>query len=173
LPWLFHYPRWLFFDLQALYEKSCLLSDHRHARGIRYSLPALALIALLAKFAGHDSFQAIADWAKAHQSALVQLLNLKKGAMPHAATFGRVLGDKLKHDELEKVISGYFKHQLHGEIPSRGSLTLSIDGKTLRGTIPAGATQGVHLMAAYLPQKGIVLAQVAVGAKTNEITVAP
>jgi hypothetical protein len=66
-------------DLQALYEKSCLLSDHRHARGIRYSLPALALIALLAKFAGHDSFQAIADWAKAHQSALVQLLNLKKG----------------------------------------------------------------------------------------------
>jgi predicted transposase YbfD/YdcC len=161
------------FDLQGLYEKFCLLNDQRHARGIRYSLPALALIALLAKFAGHDSFQAIADWAKAHQNELAQLLGFKRVAMPHSATFSRVLGEKLKRAELEEVISAYFKQHLSGEIPARGSLTLSIDGKTLRGTIPAGAKQGMHLMAAYLPQKGIVLAQVAVGAKTNEITAAP
>jgi predicted transposase YbfD/YdcC len=160
-------------DLQALYEKLCQLSDHRHRRGIRYSLPVLALIALLAKFAGHDSFQAIADWAKAHQSELAQLLGFKRVGMPHPVTFSRVLGDKLEHDKLEKVISEYFKQHLSGEIPARGSLTLSIDGKTLRGTIPVGAKHGVHLMAAYLPQKGIVLAQVAVGAKTNEITAAP
>jgi predicted transposase YbfD/YdcC len=160
-------------DLQALYEKFCLLSDHRHSRGVRYSLPVIALIALLAKFAGHDSFQAISDWAKAHQNELVQLLNLKRETMPHPATFSRVLGDKLERNELGKVISDYFKQHLHGEIPSRGSLTLSIDGKTLRGTIPAGAKQGMHLMAAYLPQKGIVVAQVAVGTKTNEITAAP
>jgi predicted transposase YbfD/YdcC len=161
------------FDLQALYEKFCLLSDHRHSRGIRYPLPVLALIALLAKFAGHDSFQAISDWAKAHQSELAQLLGLQRVAMPHPVTFSRVLGAKLERAELEEVISEYFKQHLSGEIPARGSLTLSIDGKTLRGTIPAGAKQGVHLMAAYLPQKGIVLAQVAVGAKTNEITAAP
>jgi predicted transposase YbfD/YdcC len=158
-------------DLQALYEKFCQLSDHRHARGIRYPLPVLALIALLAKFAGQDSFQAIADWAKAHHCELSQLLGLK--AMPHPATLSRVLGDKLESSELEKVISDHFKDHLSGEIPTRGSLTLSIDGKTLRGTIPAGATQGVHVMAAYLPQQGIVLAQVEVGTKTNEITAAP
>jgi predicted transposase YbfD/YdcC len=160
-------------DLEALYEKFCQLSDQRHRRGIRYPLPVLALIALLAKFAGQDSFQAIADWAKAHQVELAQLLDLKRVAMPHPATFCRVLGDKFECSELEKVISDHFKGQLSQEIPSRGSLTLSIDGKTLRGTIPAGAKQGVHLMAAYLPQKGIVLARVAVGTKTNEITAAP
>jgi predicted transposase YbfD/YdcC len=128
---------------------------------------------LLAKFAGYDSFQAISDWAKAHKAELSQLLGLKKVAMPHPVTFSRVLGDKVTSSEVEKVISDYFKQHLSGEIPTRGSLTLSIDGKTLRGTIVGGAKHGVHLMAAYLPQKGIVLAQVAVGAKTNEITAAP
>jgi hypothetical protein len=34
----------------------------------------------------------------------------------------------------------------------RGSILLAIDGKTLRGTIPLGETEGVHLLAAYLPQ---------------------
>jgi len=160
-------------DLQVLYEKFCQLTDQRHPRGIRYPLPILTLIALLAKFAGQDSFQAIADWANAHQLELAHLLSLKRVSMPHPATLSRVLGDKLECNQLEKVISDHFKNQLREQIPSRGSLTLSIDGKTLRGTIAAGAKHGVHLMAAYLPKHGIVLAQVEVGTKTNEITAAP
>jgi len=39
--------------------------------------------------------------------------------------------------------------------------------------LSAGQTQGVHLMAAYLPQQGVVLAQVQVASHTNEITAAP
>ncbi len=95
--------------------------------------------------------------------------------MPHPATLSRVLGDKVECRELEQIISDYFKRQLSGpgQLAARGTITMSIDGKTLRGTIPAGATQGVHLMAAYLPGQGIVVAQVEVGAKTNEITAAP
>jgi predicted transposase YbfD/YdcC len=161
------------FDLHALYEKFCLLQDHRHRRGVSYPLPALVLIALLAKFAGQDSFQAIGDWAKAHQAELRQLLGLKRARLPHPTTFSRVLGDKVDSAQLERLLSDYFKEHLSGQIPARGSLTLSIDGKTLRGTIPAGHKHGVHLMAAYLPQQGIVLAQLEVGAKTNEITAAP
>jgi hypothetical protein len=41
------------------------------------------------------------------------------------------------------------------------------------GTIPSGQSQGVHLLAAYLPKQGVVLMQMEVGEKTNEITVAP
>jgi hypothetical protein len=48
-----------------------------------------------------------------------------------------------------------------------------LDGKTLRGTIPAGQSQGVHLLAAYVPEQGVVLMQMQVGEKTNEISVAP
>ena len=49
------------------------------------------------------------------------------------------------------------------------SVLLNLDGKTLRGTIPAGQTRGVHLLAAYLPAEGWVLAQVEVDRKENEI----
>ena len=49
------------------------------------------------------------------------------------------------------------------------SVLLNLDGKTLRGTIPAGQTRGVHLLAAYLPAEGWALAQVEVAAKENEI----
>jgi predicted transposase YbfD/YdcC len=47
-----------------------------------------------------------------------------------------------------------------------------LDGKTVRGTIPKGETQGVHLLAVYLPEEGIVLGQVEVGVKENEISAA-
>ena len=50
---------------------------------------------------------------------------------------------------------------------------INLDGKALRGTIPAGQTQGLHLLAAYLPDAGVVLCQMEVGAKENEISAAP
>ncbi len=160
-------------DLQRLYEQFAQLTDGRKPKGKRYALPAVVLMALLAKFAGHNNFQQIADWAQGHQSELVQLLHLPRSTTPHSATFSRVLGDKVKCSEVETIISQHFKQQLSSQLPPRGGLTLSIDGKTLRGTIPGAKTRGVHLMAAYLPRQGIVLAQIEVGAKTNEITAAP
>lgn len=70
---------------------------------------------------------------------------------------------------------GTFFQQLHqpAEVPARGSIMLAVDGKTLRGTIPAGHTRGVHVVAAYLPERGVVLAQLAVDHKENEIVVIP
>src|SRR5262249_8869841 len=38
---------------------------------------------------------------------------------------------------------------------------------------PAGQTRGVHLVAAYLPASGVVLSQVAVDVKENEIVAVP
>ncbi len=162
-------------DIQSLYHKLCGLTDQRNPKGVRYHLPVLGLLALLAKFAGQNTIEEIAAWAKGHCLELVQLLGLTRTTMPHPVTWSRVLGDKLNCEQLEKLISDHFKAQLGSQIPAqgRGSLTISIDGKTLRGTIPAGAKRGVHLMAAYLPQQGIVVAQIEVGAKTNEITAAP
>lgn len=47
------------------------------------------------------------------------------------------------------------------------------DGKTLRGTLVAGQTHGVHLLAIYLPGEGVALAQVQVPSKENEIPATP
>jgi len=48
-----------------------------------------------------------------------------------------------------------------------------MDGKTLRRTIPSATQRGLHLLAAYLPAEKLVLAQVEVDGKENEITAAP
>jgi predicted transposase YbfD/YdcC len=50
---------------------------------------------------------------------------------------------------------------------------VSIDGKSLRGTIANGQTRGVYLLAVYAPQAGIVLRQVEIGSQANELTAAP
>ena len=53
-------------------------------------------------------------------------------------------------------------HRRSVQVPSRCSIQVAVDGKTLRGTIPRGSTRGVHLLAAYCPTEGVVLFQVAV-----------
>ncbi|MHB0878860.1 MAG: ISAs1 family transposase [Anaerolineae bacterium] len=53
------------------------------------------------------------------------------------------------------------------------SVLISMDGKTLKGTLDTEEPQGLHLLVAYMPEEGIVLLQVPAGQKTNEIGVAP
>ena len=67
------------------------------------------------------------------------------------------------------VMQGYFS----AISSSSQSIQVSIDGKSLRGSIPSGQNQGVHLLAAFVPQEGWVLLQVEVDGKENEITAAP
>lgn len=78
-------------DLQRLYQQLSNLDDFRKRRGVRYPLVVVVMVVVLAKLAGMNKVQEIADWAKAHQSELAQLLGLKRKSMPHAATFSRVL----------------------------------------------------------------------------------
>lgn len=50
---------------------------------------------------------------------------------------------------------------------------LAMDGKTMRGTLEAGDTRGVHLRAVYAVGAGVVLKQVDASSKGNEISAAP
>jgi hypothetical protein len=50
---------------------------------------------------------------------------------------------------------------------------LNLDGKSLRGTIPAGQTHGLHLLSLQQAAQNLVLAQTAVASKENEISAAP
>ncbi len=89
--------------------------------------------------------------------------------MPCLNTIRTVLQDVVPLDELETL----FRRYLHDTYGGQESRLITIDGKTMRGTIPKGSTQGIHLLAAYLPEEGVVLKQVAVATKENEISAAP
>jgi predicted transposase YbfD/YdcC len=163
----------LLFDLDEL--STCLqtVSDQRSRQGLRYPLASLLLIGVLAKLAGQDSSRAIAHWAKLRSQELSQLFHLKRESMPHYSTWSRVLGHGVEPGEMEKVMGRFFANATQPSEGKRGSLQLALDGKTLRGTIPLGKTRGVHLLAAYLPTQGVVLTQMQVDEKSNEITHAP
>jgi predicted transposase YbfD/YdcC len=162
------------FCLQTLMDRLATLVDQRDPRGVRYPLAAMLTIAVLAKLAGASRVEALADWASLRASDLAQLFGLPRLTMPHARTWGRIFAQAVDPVALEQVLRTCFLDAHHTpEVPPRGSIILAVDGKTLRGTIPAGQTKGVHLVAAYLPEQGVVLAQLAVAEKTNEIVAVP
>jgi predicted transposase YbfD/YdcC len=100
---------------------------------------------------------------------LAEALHWKKPRAPCLNTYRWVLGELIDLDEFEHLVHDFF-----ASLPQAGqSVVIALDGKTLRGTIPAGHTHGVHLLAAYLPAEGWVLLQVEVKNKANEITAAP
>lgn len=162
------------FDLTALAAHFTSLVDHRDPRGVRYPLAPLLTLAVCAKLAGHSRLTAIADWARLRATELAHLFGLSRTTMPHPSTWSRLFAEAVDVQALEAALSTFFQaRQATAEVPARGSLILAVDGKTLRGTIPAGQTRGVHLVAAYLPETGVVLAQLAVDTKENEIVVVP
>ena len=106
------------------------------------------------------------EWVQLRGSKLKTLLNLERDTMPHQTTYERVLAE-LDELEIESKLGQFFaKRQAE-------NVTISIDGKVLRGTIPVGETQGTHLLAAYVPETGVVLMQIEVDCKGNEIVAAP
>jgi predicted transposase YbfD/YdcC len=127
-----------------------------------------------AKLAGHSHLTALADWARLRAVDLASLLKLQRPTMPHPTTWSRLFAHAVEVQALEQALGAFFHAQVFSdEVPARGSIIVAVDGKTMRGTIPLGQTRGVHLVAAYVPETGVVLAQLAVDTKENEIVVMP
>jgi hypothetical protein len=130
------------------------------------------LIALLAKLSGQHQVRSIAEWAALRATELAHVFQFPRATMPHPVTWSRVLGTAVNVDVLQHLIRQVLQPD-DAVVPARASIALALDGKTLRGTIPLEHTQGVHLLAAYLPAEGVVLMQVEVDTKDNEIVLAP
>lgn len=164
----------LLFDLEALYRRLQAVPDQRSRQGLRYPLTSILLMGVLAKLAGQDSSRGIAHWAQLRKQELRRLFAFKRETMPHYSTWSRVLGRGVDPTQLEQVLGDFFASSLAEERRlQRGGIQLCLDGKTLRGTIPLGQSQGVHLLAAYVPEQGVVLAQVQVNGVFDEPTQVP
>lgn len=157
------------FNIADLAERLEELTDKRDRRGKIYPLGMLLTLIILAKLAGEDKPSGMAQWIRLRCDAFVELFDCKHRRMPCLNSIRWVLQEVVCLDELERVFIRY----LHDTYGGQESQLISIDGKTMRGTIPKGESQGVHLLAAYLPEEGVVLKQIEVGTKENEIVAAP
>jgi predicted transposase YbfD/YdcC len=151
-------------DPPALLAVLARVVDPRHRRGVRHRLVVILSLAVCAVLAGARSFTAIAEWAADADEQTLARLGVSRAA-PSESTFRRTL-QRLDADAFDDLAGQWAAART---APGPGSRrVIAVDGKTLRGS-GHGERDSRHLLAAFDHVHGVVLGQVEVGAKTNEI----
>lgn len=140
--------------------------DPRKPRGVRHPVVTVTAIAILAALSGARSFQAIAEWAQDLSREALRKLGSKRWKPPSEPTIRRVM-QQLNADDVDAKTGAWVARQR----PLAGK-DIAVDGKTLRGAHDAGQ-RAPHLLSAILHQEGVVIAQLQVEEKTNEIPKLP
>ena len=152
----------------ALVEQLQTLADpRRQCANLKHSLVDIIILGLCGVLGGCEDFVEIAEWAQIHEAALRSFLELPHGIPAHD-TFNRVFA-MLKPSTLQAVLLPWLveRRGLPGE-------WIHVDGKTLRQTGRTTAKlKALHVVSAWAGQTGVTLGQVAVDAKSNEITAMP
>ncbi len=144
------------------------MPDPRIERTKRHQLLDIITIAICAVLCGADSWVDVEVFGQAKLTWLRTFLALPNG-IPSHDTFGRVFA-ALDPQQFEQCFLGWVQAvvcQTRGEV-------VALDGKTLRRSHDRGVGQGpLHLVSAWAAANGLVLGQVAVDTKSNEITALP
>jgi hypothetical protein len=146
----------------SLSERFASLPDPRSPLGRRHPLPAVLGLVTVAILCGARSLESIAQFARDRGPAFNAALGFTRRKSPGKATLSNLLR-RLDIDALERALSAW----IAGRLGPGTAREVAIDGKALRGSAD-GTLPGVHLLAAYAPDVGSVLAQLRVDAKTNE-----
>jgi predicted transposase YbfD/YdcC len=146
------------------------LSDPRYpnAPNQRHELIDILVISVCAVICGADGWEDIEEYGKAQAEWFAQVLELPHG-IPGHDTFRRVLSH-LDPEELTQCFiswTGALSDLSGGEI-------VPLDGKTLRHSFDRAASKAaIHMVSAWSSTNRLVLGQVKVDDKSNEITAIP
>jgi predicted transposase YbfD/YdcC len=142
------------------------LRDPRRAHRRLHQLQDLLVIALCAVIAGAQDWQQIETFGRKRRGWLEGFLALPHG-IPSHDTFERVFG-RLN----PQAFQACFRDWVRAVSAALGIQHVAIDGKTLCGS--GSAKLGpLHLVSAWATAQHLSLGQVAVDAKSNEITAIP
>ena len=142
--------------------------DDPRADNARHFLTDILVLAMLGVMCGMDDYPGIVEYARDEYDWLSTFLSLPHG-IPSVSTFRRVFA-ALKPWVLLGVMQRW-SGELSGLLAGK---QIAIDGKTLRRSFEhAWDKSGLHLITAWCVQENLVLAQLAVDEKSNEITAVP
>lgn len=143
------------------------MKDFRDKRGLRHNLFEIILIAILSIICSADDFVEIEKFVNAKACFLRTFLELPNG-IPSHDTFGRVFA-MLSPDEFRNCFIAWVKSLccLVGDI-------VNIDGKALRRSFDTVSDKSmIDMVSAWANTNNLVLGQVKVADKSNEITAIP
>lgn len=150
--------------------------DVRKKRGKRHRWDLILSLIAMAVSSGATTARGIGRWVRSHQEELLAQLQPLRG-LPSEATLRRGLAE-MPVAHLEKQISLYVQaaNQMEPEAQAEpgsegGLMGLAIDGKAVRGVRRYG--RKLHLVSLVAHGRGVVLNQMAVADKHNEISAVP
>lgn len=155
-------------DRLSLFVALEAVEDPRDPRGRRYPLVAILAAAVCAVIAGACTFAAVTDWVRFQDRTIWARLGFD-GRVPAATTVWRLL-IRIDAGVLSQVLARWLRSRATPVLAAGRwwRLVIAVDGKVERGArLPDG--RQVHLLSAYDTSTGIVLAQVQIDAKSNEI----
>jgi len=154
--------------MRGLVERFAELEDPRVRRSQRHSLLAIVTIALCGVICGAESWVEIEQFGQAKADWFATFLDLPHG-IPSHDTFGRVFA------QLDaRQFAACFADWMQAVADVLPPQVIALDGKTVRRAHDRAAGKGaLHLVSAWASAGRLVLAQVAVDDKSNEITAFP
>jgi predicted transposase YbfD/YdcC len=160
-------------ELAAMLGPLLFIDDPRIERGKRHNLHEMLVVALCAVIAGAEGWVAVEQFGLTHEDWFSDFLALEHGVPSHD-TFGRVFA-MLDAGQVSAALTSLVEalwEARDGAPPS--PKIVAIDGKTLRRSFDrARGRDPLHLLNAFGADVGLVLGQLEVDCKTNEITALP
>lgn len=153
--------------LKLLGEHFSKLTDPRGRQGRLHKFHDIVVIGILATICGADEWTEMEDYALSKRPFLSEILELPNG-IPSHDTFGRVFG-MIDPEAFRMYFNLWIKDlcDMFGEV-------VSIDGKQLRGSYDTASDKAaIYMVSAWADANNVVLGQVKVPDKSNEITAVP
>src|SRR5215210_5347198 len=144
------------------------VAEFRQAQGRRYELLSVLLLCCVAVMCGYRSQAAIAEWGTNYGRKWLVRLGIKRRRGPSQPTLHRIFKG-IDCEQLERVVGQWAELVLDSCPPKPSALeAVALDGKTLCGSQRQGA-RDAHLLSALSHRLGVVISQLAVEDRTNEI----
>jgi predicted transposase YbfD/YdcC len=152
----------------SFFDHFAALEETRVERTRIHPLMNIVFIAVCALFSGANDFVGMEKFGKSKRQWLAKFIDLTHG-IPSHDTFGRVI-QALKPEQFIQC----FLSWVTAFVDFEAGRHIAIDGKTARASLDrASGQKPLHLVSAWAREAGLVLGQVAVDEKSNEITAIP
>lgn len=151
------------------FENFSILEDTREQGKVRHKLIDIIFIVISAVICGCNEWKEIKLWCSGELNIawLKTYIELPNG-IPSLSTIGRMF-NIISPKQFEKCFADWMKRA----VELSDTDIISIDGKTMRGTIELGSCKGVHIVSALCKSHSLVIGQVKTDEKSNEITAIP
>lgn len=132
-----------------------------------HDLQDILLIGIISVICGAETWKQMVEFAQSKEKFLRKHLKLKNG-IPSEDTINRVFSS-IDSEQFEDC----FIQWVNSISEVTNGQVIAIDGKTLRGSKSKGVKSSIHMVSAWANESNLVLGQVRVDEKSNEITAIP